>query len=64
MNARYAGRCRCGAEFSRGAAIIYDRAARAVVGCFACKQAPQSDHHDMAYEDQCAAACGLDRDPG
>lgn len=59
--ARYAGRCRCGASFSRGASIQYDGAVRAVVGCYACKPAHErADASDLAYEDQCAQACGLD----
>jgi hypothetical protein len=36
LNARFAGRCRCGAEFERGARIEYDRATRRVVACPGC----------------------------
>lgn len=67
MNARYSGTCRCGAAFARGAAIIYSRAVKGVVGCFECKPEMRTEYaravdSDTAYEDQCAAACGLDRE--
>lgn len=68
MESRYAGRCACGNSFRRGAVIKYDYGIRKVTGCMACDKAqcvqgPSDNHPDysnMAYEDQCAAACGLD----
>lgn len=57
IEARYAGRCNCGASFKR----------ERVTACPKCNheqasQGPsdrQPDPVDTAYEDQCAAACGL-----
>lgn len=67
MHARYRGTCACGASFARGTVICYDRAARRVTACEKCNgTAPATkanagpDRFDMAYEDACAAACGLD----
>jgi hypothetical protein len=70
--ARYRGKCQCGAGIQRGAVIQYDRGRKAVTACARCdpRQAAQGptdratdpagyDASDMAYEDQCAAACGL-----
>ena len=70
MNARFAGRCRCGAAVCRGDAIVYDRGARGVVQCPICRDARAegslADAFDRAYEDQCSATCGLggERDGG
>ena len=75
MNARYPGTCACRARFGAGATINYDRGARRVIQCPTCnptaaslapawvperKRAWYADPIDTAYEDQCAAACGLD----
>ena len=37
INARYAGRCRCGSRIILGDIINHDRRARAVVACRSCK---------------------------
>lgn len=68
IEARYKGRCSCGAGFPRHAVIRYDGNTRTVTGCHACNpsqsaQGPSDrgpDPVDMTYEDQCSAACGLD----
>lgn len=64
MQSKYRGLCQCGASFPRGASIEYDRGARRVTACPACKK-PAADAgpdlaqmFDMAYEDQCRDACG------
>jgi len=36
LNARFSGQCRCGAHFEKGAAIVYDKGLRRVVGCPVC----------------------------
>ena len=75
MSARYAGHCLCGASFGRGATINYNRARRRVEACPGCnptaaamapawvperKRPWYADPIDTAYENQRAAACGLD----
>ena len=63
ITARFASRCPCGSNIRKGMNIEYSRSTRAVTGCPACmgsKDRAQPDYHDMAYEDQCSAACGLD----
>ena len=60
MMAKYSGTCACGCRFSKGAAIVYDRSRRAVMGCPSCGAGQGPDASDTAYEDQCAAACGID----
>lgn len=75
MNAKYAGTCQCGATFGKGATINYDRGIRKVTACPTCKPSSAAlaprwdtgrpnprytpDASDTAYEDQCAARCGL-----
>lgn len=68
MESKYSGKCACGHSFRRGAMIRYDYSIRRVTGCMICDSAQCSqgpsdrhpDYSDIAYEDQCAAACGLD----
>ena len=62
MNARFAGTCRCGASFEKGAVITYDRRIRQVTACPTCSdkraEGALADQFDRDFEDQCAAACG------
>jgi hypothetical protein len=68
MESKYSGKCICGASFKRGAIIQYNGGLRKVTACPTCrpdqaKQGPsdkwEPDYSDIAYEDQCAARCGL-----
>jgi len=69
IEARYNGKCACGSAIKRNAVIQYDSSIRKVTACLRCNPAQASlgpsdratgDYSDMAYEDQCAAMCGLD----
>lgn len=59
MTARYAGRCDCGSAVHAGEMMTFERPRRAIVACPRC-HGDTADASDVAYEDQCAAACGLD----
>jgi len=65
MKSRYRGKCAgCGGTIQKGEPIQYDKATRKAYHdreeCTAGQvQAWEPDAFDMAYEDQCAAACGL-----
>jgi hypothetical protein len=60
INARYAGRCRCGSRIILGDIINHDRRARAVVACRACKDkgCPKCEYTHPG------AACTADGCPG
>lgn len=69
IEARYKGKCACGQSFARHTVISYDSDARRVIQCPRCNPAQSAlgpsdratgDYSDIAYEDQCASACGLD----
>jgi len=60
--ARFNGTCsKCGGAVKKGEEIAYDKASR-TTRCERCfDSGPDLGQlFDMAYEDQCAAACGLD----
>lgn len=71
MIAKYAGKCKCGASFKRGAEIEYSRATRQVIACQAsgcgptdrgrleCGMLDPNNSFDQRYEDDCARQCGL-----
>jgi len=63
MIAKFAGACgKCGVNIDAGDQITYDRNTRSSM-CERCAESSGPDLgrlFDMAYEDQCAAACGLD----
>ena len=64
MKSKFPGRCACGVPFGKGAEIDYNRATRRVESCPACRKSASRpdlgpDYHDMAWEDDCARACGL-----
>ena len=63
MIARFNGTCsKCGAVVKKGDEITYDRNTR-TTKCETCSESSGPDLgrlFDLAYEDQCAAACGLD----
>ena len=63
MIAKYSGRCNCGNRVKKGEEIEYNRAKKMITSCPRCEKEPGLDlaqRFDMAYEDQCSAACGLD----
>lgn len=61
--ARYNSTCRCGAAIKKGDEIERTKSTGAI-RCSRCPSAQVAPDlgrmFDMAYEDQCAAACGLD----
>ena len=63
MTAKYPGRCTaCGKPIARGEQINFFGRGRAEhAQCSNAGQKPNAgpDHFDMAYEDECARACGL-----
>jgi ribosomal protein S27AE len=66
INARYAGRCRCGSRIILGDIINHDRRARAVVACRSCKPgggyAPEPCAHCEAHP--AGTACANVQCPG
>ncbi len=65
FTARYAGCCSgCASRTMRGDLIEYDPRTKAIVKCPACRDkrgdTRVAELVDRAYEDACAAACGLD----
>ena len=70
IRVKYAGKCSCcGGTIARGSLANWDASSRSLshdsesVACAArMKAAWRPDASDMAYEDQCSAACGLDNE--
>ena len=60
MNAKFAGRCKCGASVGRGERMYYQRSARMIVQCMSCNKhgddAGMRDYTDVdgRYEDWAA----------
>ena len=67
MTNRYAGKCHaCSKGIDKGEGILEKVGRKWVIWCLACYNASDNSGEEdrccgnRAYEDQCAAACGLD----